>query len=272
MAIRKRKTAARTERDPIATLKDVLDAVAPRPADTAPTKAERQQLSEEKRKYATRFADKMAVCLANGLRLRFPGLLPDRLGRGVESPAQSVRGPKKLDVNYSTPQLGLGFGISLKAVHFPEHGTRGYTHNTKRNDEELRAEASGYHQRQPYAVMIAVVFLPDEACDDGTPRSPSSFGKWVEYLRPLSGRENAHDDIDRFERVFICLYARDGHRMEFFDVDTAPPKRARPWRLLTQQKFIDEVELSFLRRNFANFEWADDERVDTDEPPPDDEA
>ena len=113
MTIRKQKGLADDPRNPIATLRDVLDAVAPRPADTAPTKSERQQLSEDKRKYAARFADKMAVCLANGLRPRFPGLLPDQTGKGVESPAQSVRGPKKLDVNYSTPQLGLGFGISL---------------------------------------------------------------------------------------------------------------------------------------------------------------
>ncbi len=116
----------------------------------------RHKLSEDKRTYATRFADKMAICVANGLRERFPGVLPDESGRGVESPAQSVRGPKKLDVNYSTPQLGLGFGVSLKAVHFREKEKRGYIHNMKRNDEELRSEAAGYHQRQPYAVMIAV--------------------------------------------------------------------------------------------------------------------
>ena len=67
----------------------------------------------------------MAGCIANGLRDRFEGILPDEAGRGVESPAQSVRGPKKLDVNFSTTQLGLGFGISLKSVHFREKAKRG---------------------------------------------------------------------------------------------------------------------------------------------------
>lgn len=254
------------------TLKDVLDAAAPRPPDVAETREERHKLSEDKRTYATRFADKMAICLANGLRERFPGVLPDESGRGVESPAQSVRGPKKLDVNYSTPQLGLGFGVSLKAVHFREKEKRGYIHNRKRNDEELRSEASGYHQRQPYAVMIAVVFLPDDACDDATTHYPSSFGEWVKYLRPLTERETAHDDLDRYERVFVGLYSREGSSMQFFDVALPPPRRGRPRNLLNYTEFLDEIETTFLKRNVAEFEWADEAGTETNEPPPDDEA
>lgn len=258
-------------RPAIKTLKDVLDAAAPRPPDVAESREGRHKLSEDKRTYSTRFADKMAICVANGLRDRFLGVLPDEHGRGVESPAQSVRGPKKLDVNYSTPQLGLGVGVSLKAVHFREKVKRGYIHNRKRNDEELRTEASGYHQRQPYAVMVAVLFLPDEACDDATPRFPSSFGEWVKYLRPLAGRKDAHDDIDRYEKVFVGLYSSDGSRMEFFDVSLAPPRRGRPANLISFTELLDEIEKAYLRRNVADFEWADD-ATETDEPPPEDEA
>lgn len=255
----------------ILTLRDVMEAAAPRPPDTAATPEEKATLSEDKRTYATRFANLMAICVANGLRESFPGVLPDEEGRGVESPAQAVRGPKKLDVNYSTPQLGLGFGISLKSVHFREKEKRGYIHNMKRNDEELRTEAAGYHQRQPYAVMVSVVFLPEDACDDATERFPSSFGAWVKYLRPLGGREHAHDDIARYERVFIGLYARDGSRFEFFDVAKAPPKKGRPRDLMSYPDFLGEVEKAYLRRNSSEFEWADDEASETDESPPDDE-
>jgi hypothetical protein len=256
----------------VRTLLDVLEAAAPRPPDVARTREERHKLSEDKRTYATRFADKMAICIANGVRERFPGVLPDEFGKGVESPAQSVRGPKKLDVNYSTPQLGLGFGISLKSVHFKEKDKRGYIHNMKRNDEELRTEASGYHQRQPYAVMIAVVFLPDDACEDASARHSSSFGAWVRYLRPLAQRHAPHEDIARYERVFVGLYDRSGAKMEFFDVERAPPKTGRPKDLLSYAEFLDEIEKTHLRRNAAEFEWADDVGVETDEPPPDDEA
>lgn len=259
-------------RKSIWTLHDVLEAAAPRPPDVALTPEQRHRLPEEKRTYATRFADKMAICIANGLRDQFPGVLPDEDGRGVESAAQSVRGPKKLDVNYSTPQLGLCFGISLKSVHFKEKEKRGYIHNRKRNDEELRTEASGYHQRQPFAVMIAVVFLPDDACEDASVRYPSSFGEWVKYLRPLSQRQAPHDDIARYERVFVGLYARDSSRMAFFDVANAPPRKGRPKDLLTYREFLDEIEKTYLQRNAAEFEWADDVGAETDEPPPDEEA
>lgn len=117
-------------------LAQVLAVSAPRPESTDPTGT--------KNAYATRFANQMARCLANGLRADFQGILPTESGGGFESPAIAVRGPKRLDINYSTPQLGLGLGISLKAVHFREaKGSKGYTHNLKRNDEELRVEASG---------------------------------------------------------------------------------------------------------------------------------
>jgi hypothetical protein len=254
---------------PIKSLRDVLEAAEPRPADSAPSEHERRALRDDKNRYATRFADKMATCIANGLRDRFKGILPGEDGRGVESPAQSVRGPKKLDVNFSTPQLGLGFGISLKSVHFPEKDKRGYIHNMKRNDEELRTEASGYHQRQPFAVMVAVVFLPADACLDATDRHSSSFGAWVRYLRPLAGRHDVGDDIARFERVFIGLYERDGSAMEFFDVAQPPPKKGRPKSLLSYLGFLDEIERAFLQRNAAEFKWADEESLEDEEPPDD---
>jgi hypothetical protein len=251
----------------IQTIADVIAVSGIRPPDFAPTKAERRELAEAKRTYSSRFANKMAICLANGLRERFPGVLPLPDGKDVESPAQSVRGPKKLDVNYSTPLLGLGFGVSLKAVHFCEKRNGcGFIHNRKRNDEELRVEAAGYHQRQPYAVMIAVVLLPEEACHDAPARGASSFGEWVKYLRPLSKRTSPQDDVDRYERVFIGLYARDGSRLRFFDVVTPPPRKGPPRVLLEYAEFLDEVEKSFLRRNVAEFEWAD-EPNETDDPP-----
>jgi len=62
----------------------------------------------------------MAVLIANAFRGRFPGIKPDPSGKGVESPSRALRGLKKLDVNFSTPQAGLCLGISLKSVHLPD--------------------------------------------------------------------------------------------------------------------------------------------------------
>lgn len=238
----------------IKTLRDVLSACEPRPDD--------EDGREEKGKYAVRFADKMAVCIANGLRSKFKAfrnVKPNPDGTGTESPALAVRGVKRLDVNFSDLKLGLGLGISLKSVHFRDiGGAHLYTHNRKRNDEELRTEASGYHERQPYAVMAAVVFLPYAACDDARKTHPSSFGSWVQYLRPLAGREEPRDDIQRFERVFVALYDPSGKSMEFFDVMKPPPKSGRPKASFSFEDFLIEVHTTFSRRNSLEFQWAED--------------
>ena len=131
--------------------------------------------------------------------------------------ARSVRGAKQLDINFSTPELGLALGISLKSVHLRDvKGAERYTHNMKRNEEELRIEASGYHKRQPYAVMIAVLFLPFDSAEDGKNYHPSSFGSWVRHLRPYAGRLGPEDEIDKFEKIYIALYEPDGTDLRFF--------------------------------------------------------
>jgi len=233
--------------DSIQSLSDVLAAAGPRPTPN----------SSGKGAYATRFANASAILVANALRPHFPGIKPDPSGKGVESPSRAVRGLKKLDVNYSTPQAGLGLGISLKSVHSRDKNpTHRFHHNMKRNDEELRVEASGYHQRQPYAVLVAVLFLPVEACEDGDESKPSSFGKWVEYLWPLGGRDDPHDAFDRFERVYVALYDPEDAALEFFDVKTPPPRTGRPAKTLSFDTFVDDVVEAYARRNQLDFRWS----------------
>lgn len=246
-----------------AILRKVLAAAAPRPAPTAA-----QPL---KNKYAVRFADKMAEAMAKDFESFMPGITATTKRSSV-----SARGKKQLDINFSTPHLGLALGISLKSVHLRENeGAKRYTHNMKRNEEELRIEASGYHKRQPYAVMVGVLFLPFDSCTDGKRGNPSSFGSWVRHLRPYVGRSEPTDDGDRFEELYIALYQPDGTELRFFDARSAPPKNGRPrdsgdlfgsedakhspQRLLTYPEFLARVHHAYLRRNVAEFAWADGE-------------
>ncbi len=239
----------------------VLAASAPRPSVGEPV--------ANKNKYAVRFAEHMARRIAADLQ--------DRL-RGIESTtkrsAGAVRGLKQLDVNFSTTGLGLALGISLKSVHLEDVKTGRYTHNMKRNEEELRIEASGYHKRQPYAVLIGVLFLPFDSCDDGKKDNPSSFGSWVRHLRPYAGRAAPDDEIDRFEKLYIALYAPDGSDLRFFDVESDPPKNRRPpadgpflsadrrpRRQLSYAEFREAVYHKYLERNAAEFRWAGGEEA-----------
>jgi hypothetical protein len=226
-----------------------------------------KDLVEIKNKYAVRFAEHMANRIALDLAPKLRGI-----HSSTKRTAGSLRGQRQLDVNFSTPQHGLALGISLKSVHLRDVTTGRYTHNMKRNEEELRIEASGYHKRQPYAVMIGVLFIPFDSCDDAKKNNPSSFGSWVRHLRPYSGRTEPEDEIDRFEKLYIALYEPDGSDLRFFDIETDPPKSGRPAkdgklmgpdgrsrRLMTYEEFLEAVHHRYLRRNLAEFRWAEGE-------------
>ena len=104
------------------------------------------------------------------------------------------------------------------------------------------------HQRQPYSVLVAVMFEPFATCADGDPSRPSdsaksSFAHHVTTLskragrgkRPvLGGADRLWVDLgaedtryDLFEKVYICLYDDEG-ACRFFDVEESPPRNGRP--------------------------------------------
>lgn len=233
--------------DGAAVIAAVLKAAEPRPDQTSPV--------GEKIQYATRFADAMAEQIASHLAPSLRGI-----SASTKRTAGSVRGRKQLDVNFSTPEVGLALGISLKSVHIRDvGGSSRYTHNRKRNEEELRIEATGYHKRQPYAVMVGVLFLPFDSCEDGRRENASSFGSWVRHLRPYTGRQDPEDEDDKFEKMYIALYEPDGTDLRFFDVEWDPPKKGRPKRLLSYDEFLDAAYYAYLNRNAAEFTWAEGE-------------
>lgn len=213
----------------------------------------------DKKNYAERLSRALAQRFANALRPHFEGILPDSSGKGQESKARSAKGYKKLDVNYSTPELGLGLGVSIKTINFVDPKSKRYTKNYTRVDAELRAEATDYHDRQPYSVMVAVIFLPLDFCDDGG-NAPSSFGQSVQIFRFRGGRTEPTDPSMLFERVFIGLYDTAEStfgNVGFFDVMSAPPKHGRPKQLLTWQELVAAVVGAYDARNRPSFQWAD---------------
>ena len=200
--------------------------------------------------FAIYFAKYMSAEIAAALVALDAGFDGVRSGENI---SQAARGPKRLDINYSTPEHGLGLAMSFKSVHFGEdkNGDSAFTHNLKRNDEELRVEATEHHLRQPYAVFVGVVFLPMESCTDCP---TSSFGSWVQYLWALKGRMTMEDPPDRFELVFVALYARDGSDFGFYEVGgvTECPRHGRP-RLLTPAEFLRRVKAVYDARNGKDF-------------------
>lgn len=230
------------------------------------------QSQSQKKNYAETLSRELAQTFADRLRPTFLGVLPDPSGKGQESRARTSKGFKKLDVNYSTVELGLGLGVSIKTINFRDAASRRYTKNYTRADGELRAEASDYHERQPYAVMVAVIFLPADACDDAV-TGVSSFGAAVQIFRSRAGRTSHEDAPMLFERVFIGLYEPEGEAVGavgFFDVMTAPPRRGRPRQLISFTDLIGEIVATYDYRNAPPFQWADGTE-EVPEPPSEEE-
>ncbi|MCC6174761.1 MAG: hypothetical protein IT305_05605 [Chloroflexi bacterium] len=253
---RRRRESSPPLDQPAITVEDAFRIAAPRPVNDAPR--------EPKQQYAQRLSNALAVWAANWLRnAGFSGVTPDAQGRRQEAPARTARGVKKLDVNYSTPELGLALGISIKTLNFRDAGSRRYTKNYVRIDGELRAEGADYHQRQPYAVLIAILFLPIDSCDDGgsgrsEERDVSSFGQAVRKFRYRGGRDDPRDDLDLMEGFFIGLYEPETGETSFFDVSKPPPRnrRPRPEEVLSSEELFQAISNIYAARNMPPFHWA----------------
>lgn len=244
---------------PIVTFADVLAAASPRP----PEDGDDPKARERKKNYAQRVSEASALLIANALRPYFGGILPNEDGSGQASGARTGKGVKKLDVNYSTPELGLGLGVSVKTLNFRDPKTQRYTKNTTRNDNELRAEAMDYHERQPYSVLVGVLFTPLDSCHDGNPdklkQSRSSFAHFVNVLRHRAGRTGPNDSAQRLEALYIGLYGHAGEQrseVRFFNVLDTPPQFGVPSTgLLDFGRFIEAIVATYDARNVVKPAW-----------------
>lgn len=212
--------------------------------------------------YGRFLSDALAVVVANGLRTRgFEGILPDESG-GFESRSRSSKGFKKLDVNYSTIEMGLGLGVSIKTISKRDSGTNRYTKNYSRNDNELRAEAMDYHQRQPYSVLFGMLFLPIDSADDagagkGDESGVSSFGAAIKYFRNRCPRPQPDMPADLFEGFFVVAYDEAGESYFYNVTRSRPPRDRRPTRVEAGDldSALDFIRRTYERRNKPEFRW-----------------
>lgn len=249
-------------------MSSVLEAVEPKPDVSASREA--------KHAYASRLSRALAVYVASALRPRYPHILPTEDDVGHESSTGSATGRKRLDVKVWDERLGLELLVSIKTYSFRDWNGRTktagrYTKNVQRNGMELKDEADVIHRRQPYAVMIALFFLPIDACDDGDPaasgdRGASSFASIVRRLRLRQGRsidpgERAFDRFDLTEKLYIGLYEyADVEKrgwLRFFDTADNPPRTGRPSEgsLRTLDELAAEIQSLVRLRNTAGFDW-----------------
>ena len=271
----------------------LFDAPAPLPLAKAlrlsGTKPSADSDRSEKKNYAQRLSNQLAQVLADALRQNYPDITPTASGAGQEATVDVTKGRKRLDVKAVDPTLGLILCVSIKTYSFqdysPTSGKLGrWTKNIVRNDHELRGEAMVLHQRQPYSVLVAVMFEPYATCDDGDPSKSSDVGKssFAHHVTTLSKRSGrgkrpvmggpdrlwvdlgAEDTrYDLFEKVYIGLYDPDG-AVRFFDVDEAPPRNGRPAesQTLSFDDFTAAVHGEVERRNRFAPTWSEPDGED----------
>lgn len=269
-------------------LREALDRAAPKPHPRADR--------DDKKNYAQRLSNALAQTVADALRPAFPTITPTADGLGQESEVPIERGAKRLDVKVTDPTLGLLLDVSIKTYSFQDYERRRdrlgrWTKNIVRNDHELRGEAMVLHQRQPYSVLVALMFEPYEICEDGNPssrsdRAKSSFAHHVTTLakrtgrgrRPIYGAErDAYVDYgaqdarhDLFERVYVGLYEQRGKyrgAVRFFDVEKPPPRHGRPSEesTLTFEDLTQQIREDVDRRNRTAPTWADEDEEAADD-------
>jgi hypothetical protein len=250
-------------------LLEILDELEPKPPVSA--------LREDKHAYASAFSRKAALLMANALRPAFPAVLPRPDDIGHESLTGSSEGKKRLDVKVWDELLGLTLLVSIKTYSFQDWNNKTqsagrYSKNIQRNGKELKDEADVIHRRQPYSVIVAILFLPDAACLDGNPQStsdvqgPSSFASIVRRLRVRTRRsldpdEKRFERYDLTERLYVGLYRYEGDdrgALRFFDVLDDPPRNGIPPEsaTFTLNDLVEVIQKLVKKRNDTGIEWS----------------
>jgi hypothetical protein len=198
-------------------------------------------------------------------------LLADKRVHDVLTPEARVPtcfGKKSLDIGCLDPSGYLALDISIKTFSFRDRETGRYTHNFTGRFYELLGEGLDLRLSYPEAVLVALIFLPLDGCDDATPRAASSFGNVVKQFSKIAGRGTDGEHALSFEYVFVGLY--DSQKgVQFFDACLPPPKRGCPPSdsLVSMHDMLDRILSTVAEREPARspktmnvrpaFRWAD---------------
>jgi hypothetical protein len=170
--------------------------------------------------------------LSKGVALWLRGLLLADGGFGWEEvllPEATVPtcfGKKSLDVGCLDKNKYLALDLSIKTFSFVDPKTKRYDKNYTGRFYELLGEGLDLRLSYPEAVLVALIFLPLDSCEDGTNKAPSSFGKAVKQYSKIASKGTPDDHALSFEHVFVGLYDEEG--VAFFDARNPPPFHGVP--------------------------------------------
>lgn len=210
-----------------------------------------------KKNYAEKFSRELALLFASRLAQRYPGarITPHPDGKAQEFKIGGEIDAKKTDVAVWDDRAGLVVGVSIKTITARDAKTNRYTKNVVRNDMELRDEADKLHRRQPYAFLVALIFLPeDSSWDSRNAAGGSSFAHAVFTFRKRTGRTGPDAArFDLFEQVYIGLFGDDGS-VGFFDVEDAPRRNQPPAEMLDIEALVERISIGARQRHVGHLD------------------
>lgn len=121
----------------------------------------------------------------------------------------------------------------------------------ERAARELGDEAAALHEIMPHAVVVGLVLVRSEACEDAHPtrtgpQNISSFAHGVFTFRKRAGRSSTTAAPGRCELVFLGYYEEQGEQrgdVRFVDVTAAPRRKGPPPRekTLSLSEVADQI-------------------------------
>lgn len=222
-------------------IQEALRGLGPKPADDAP--------QPSKKRYSERMSEALAYAFADELIYR--GLTETRPttdgsvgSSGAERRLSGGLGAKKVDVSWSTEQAGLLLGMSLKTINFRDKKTGNFQKNLTNRRGDMLFEAITLHRRFPYAALVGILCLDDQATTDGTQKRKSTFENAHPRLRLFSDRKDSAGREEQFEFFYIALV----------DANTEPPafrlyRVGNPKNVISTDDMMEEILNTVAERN-----------------------
>lgn len=173
-----------------------------------PEKPSGKATQAEKRGYSESVSRAIALAIAQELRNRgLDGARPTEQGlddkSGAERRMAGGIGAKKVDVTWATEESGLLVAFSIKSINFKDVRTGNFQKNLTNRRGDLLFESITLHRRFPYAVLVGLFLLDEEAQRDGTKARRSTFENANNRLLLFTGRNDPAGRDEQYEHLYL---------------------------------------------------------------------
>ena len=200
------------------------------------------------RHYSEEFSRQTALWLKNEVAGRFSELEILNPEAKVDTIYGENHKGKSLDVAGLTDRKYLAVDFSIKTFNFKDRRTNNYRKNYTGRFYELLGEELDLRRSYKYAILVALIILPEDSLVDS---NPSSFAHAVRQFSKIAKQKTEDSGSFGFEFVFVGFHGASG--MSIFNATDPPPKYGSPTKnnLLTFGDMLAKVYELYEKRKFA---------------------